>query len=258
MFNLNFIVVKLNKYLKEISYLRWYIISILIALTLSYSIYLFLSVDLISKLGQEDHFFEWLTAIFFLVSSIFLMMTFIKTKNYFFLLLSIVFFLGFGEEITWGQRIFNYSTPAVIENINVQNEFNIHNIQLFNTHNMNGSMKTGISRLLEINFLFRVFTVLFGIFLPFVVFHLKFINNITRKIKLPVPPISIGIFFIINWLVFKVLLTSLWPLGHDFQYYDTMGEIFECIAAFVILMISHYFYYKRGVYIIGMDIKHSL
>ncbi len=54
-----------------------------------------------------------------------------KKKKWLFLLLlilSIMFFFGAGEEISWGQRIFNLQTPEYLSNINDQNEPNIHNI----------------------------------------------------------------------------------------------------------------------------------
>ena len=33
-----------------------------------------------------------------------------------------------GEEISWGQRIFSFSTPEILTAINDQNEFNLHNV----------------------------------------------------------------------------------------------------------------------------------
>ena len=33
-----------------------------------------------------------------------------------------------GEEISWGQRIFDFETPDFLMHLNVQNEFNVHNI----------------------------------------------------------------------------------------------------------------------------------
>ena len=36
-----------------------------------------------------------------------------------------------GEEISWGQRIFNIATPETISQMNVQDETNIHNLEFF-------------------------------------------------------------------------------------------------------------------------------
>jgi len=44
-----------------------------------------------------------------------------------FLILSIGFAFIFGEEISWGQRIFGIETPEYISQYNKQNEINLHN-----------------------------------------------------------------------------------------------------------------------------------
>ena len=43
-------------------------------------------------------------------------------------MLSIVFFLIAGEEISWGQRIFDLATPDYLSSVNEQDELNFHNI----------------------------------------------------------------------------------------------------------------------------------
>lgn len=87
----------------------------------------------------EDNFFEWATAIFFLVSSITLMIGSFKlfnNKSYKFefknililgfVLFSLLNFWIFGEEISWGQRLFNWQSSENFD-MNFQNETNIHN-----------------------------------------------------------------------------------------------------------------------------------
>jgi hypothetical protein len=39
-----------------------------------------------------------------------------------------VCFISFGEEISWGQRIFGIETPAFIADANRQSELNFHNL----------------------------------------------------------------------------------------------------------------------------------
>lgn len=46
-------------------------------------------------------------------------------------LLGLMCVLMFGEETSWGQRIFEFSTPAAIAKINYQNELTIHNLVYF-------------------------------------------------------------------------------------------------------------------------------
>ncbi|MDA9714920.1 hypothetical protein N9V04_00785, partial [Bacteroidota bacterium] len=48
--------------------------------------------------------------------------------SYGLLMLSIVFFLIAGEEISWGQRIFDLATPDYLSSVNEQDELNFHNI----------------------------------------------------------------------------------------------------------------------------------
>ena len=83
----------------------------------------------------EDRLLESLSAIFLLVSSILLFLsarqakTNRKLKNHLYLLIGIgtALFLWFAEEISWGQRILNFSIES-IEAINTQGEANIHNL----------------------------------------------------------------------------------------------------------------------------------
>lgn len=247
-----------NSYLKEIVFLRNYIVLIIIAIALSFSVYLFLSPDRISYLGKEDSLFEWLTDVFFVSASITCFINFLKTRNYYFLFFAIILFIATGEEVSWGQRLIGYPTPAAISKLNVQNEFNLHNLEIFNTLKFDQTHKEGFSRLLEINFIYRVSLVLIGIVLPFCAFHSKIVSRITRKLNLPIPPISLGIFFLISWMTYKLLLLFILPAGMGTEYYETLTEIFECLSAFVILMISFFFLNKRSTNIIGVDVKDTL
>ena len=52
--------------------------------------------------------------------------------RYLFLVIAVAFFLGAMEEISWGQRLFGWGTPAAIEQINFQNETTIHNVNFAN------------------------------------------------------------------------------------------------------------------------------
>lgn len=94
-------------------------------------------------------------------------------KQLVFLLFALITFFGAGEEISWGQRIFHIQTPAVLENINAQDELNIHNIE-FNGAQLNFEMAFDVLWLivmvvLPIAFLvFRPLRDLASLYLPFV------------------------------------------------------------------------------------------
>lgn len=104
-----------------------------------YLIFKFRKVPSMQFLFGEDNLFEWLTAIFFLISSIALVIGVLQIygnktfqfQNKKLFLLGLLFFgllnfWVFGEEISWGQRIFNWQTSESFE-MNFQNETNMHN-----------------------------------------------------------------------------------------------------------------------------------
>jgi hypothetical protein len=93
----------------------------------------------VQTLHGEDGPFEMMTAILFIVSSFLLFGAAMAhrrqravdhRKVVAALLAGIgIVFLFFGlEEISWGQRLFGWSTPAVLQQINDQGELNIHNL----------------------------------------------------------------------------------------------------------------------------------
>lgn len=80
---------------------------------------------------REDKFVENLTAVAFLLSGIALTAAALAGRRSF---RSLAYILGgaamvflAGEEISWGQRIIGFETPAFLEASNYRGEFNIHN-----------------------------------------------------------------------------------------------------------------------------------
>lgn len=247
-----------SPYTGEIKSLKGYIISIPFVLLFSYLFYNFSNGDTVILWGKEDSFFEWLTALFYLIAAILLVLTYKKNRNIFLLLLSFVLFFGAGEEISWGQRIFGFATPEEINKLNVQHEFNIHNLVVFNGKYMNGELKQGLGRFLEMDMLFKIFTIFFGLVLPFCVYHFKFIASLSKKFKVPVPPISIGIFFVISWIGLKLSLARLpfeEDMHHYWKVYMACPEIAEFIGSYIMVFICLYFYNYRNKNIIGKDFK---
>lgn len=80
---------------------------------------------------DEDGFFECLTALFALIASFIILISLMIKKGKFEIFvkifLSLFFFLFAMEELSWGQRIFEWETPSILKEINYQNETNIHN-----------------------------------------------------------------------------------------------------------------------------------
>jgi len=104
------------------------------------SIYLYqaswIDFDLYHSIIGEDSIIEYSTAFFYLIASIFgafLAVRFLKQKKYLFgisyIILSLGMFFVFGEEISWGQRIFDIPTFGYFQGRSLQNENTIHNLR---------------------------------------------------------------------------------------------------------------------------------
>ncbi len=82
-----------------------------------------------------------------------------------YLLLGIFFFVAFGEELSWGQQVWGFSTPESISSVNRQRELNLHNLDIFDSHTRAGR-KTGWAALVTSNRLFDYFMVASFLLLP--------------------------------------------------------------------------------------------
>lgn len=89
------------------------------------------------KMVAEDGVFETITALVLLLISVLFLVRLIKTggtKNKYWIALNILIvlgaFFGFGEEISWGQRIFSIESGEFFANQNLQAETNLHNLEV--------------------------------------------------------------------------------------------------------------------------------
>lgn len=110
----------MQRIIRSIIDLKAYLLPVLLFMAASYSLYLVLPDETLCVIGDEDQFFEYLTAVFFLGAGWLFLRSFLVRKNVWFLLLAILFFVGCGEEISWGQRILQFETPESLAEINVQ------------------------------------------------------------------------------------------------------------------------------------------
>jgi hypothetical protein len=94
---------------------------------------------LFTFLYLEDGLFEYLTALAFGIAAFFMLRAawaaggdrdgrFPRRVRLLFVLAALGFFVIGMEEISWGQRIFGWSTPEAVKDTNVQDETNLHNI----------------------------------------------------------------------------------------------------------------------------------
>lgn len=150
-----------------------------------------------SKYIEEDGIVEWLTAAALAACAAVCLTRYFrlrKQKKKIFsivlLIMGIVFIFGMGEELSWGQRIFNYSSSNFFSEHNTQQEVNVHNLQFGNV---------------KLNKL--IFSLLLSIFFCLYLFALPILYRIIKKIKewvddlaIPVPQnyqlIAYGVLFI--------------------------------------------------------------
>lgn len=135
---LNEIQVKVRQKGDQLRYDIWLNCFITLLATNLLSIYV--ATNGTSDLGfvfQEDGLLESLSAIFYFSAAGIFVFGF-KNKpaplRFWCLFFAVLMFMVGGEEISWGQRIFGIATPASLDSVNVQNEFNIHNINGIHQH----------------------------------------------------------------------------------------------------------------------------
>ena len=185
--------------------------------TLSY----FIDPAVFDRISQEDGELENLTALGLLIGSVLLFVRFIKvykTKNKLWISLNVLMilglFFGFGEEISWGQRIFEVESSEFFSQNNAQNETNLHNLKV-------GDVK--INRILSL-----VLTIVFGIYFLFTLLIYKktsFLKKLIDDFGIPIPTAQQSIWFIIATLIIMTI-------PHSRKW-----EIWECIFVLTFLWI---------------------
>ena len=131
---------------------------------------------------REDGFVENMTVLFLLASSgiaIYRSVGFFKGKQpkavFLWGLLAFLFFFAAGEEISWGQRIFNIETPEFFMERNLQEETNLHNLVV-------GGVKINILIFSQMLFVVMAFYLLL---LRPLVLRVKFFSSFVSGFKIP-------------------------------------------------------------------------
>lgn len=159
-----------------------------------------LQASTLLAINKEDGVIEQASAVLFLSCSIVAILVAVRSvsrnRRIIHAILAIGFFLFFGEEISWGQRIFGFQTNEIIKNINVQNETNVHNLLGYFADHL---------------FIAGVF--FFGVVLTALRSAHPFWDRLFRKIGLPTASIGLAIgFFLISllhdWTVYALIPSS--------------------------------------------------
>lgn len=235
-----------------------YMVSSVLALFATYAVFVVYDTHTVLSLTREDGLFEYLGATFFLLASGVFFLAFraschgndlylLRTrKNIFFVLLSLIFFIGAAEEISWGQRVFGFETPPAVGAINEQQEFNIHNLPLFHGFQADGVQKTGLSSLFVLDRMFSLFWLSYCFLLPCVAALSRRWATLLQRMNLPLVSIGIGCTFVLNYALSKLVEGYIFSLGIielDMidALFNSMQEIKEANCAVLFFTVSVYF-----------------
>jgi hypothetical protein len=166
--------------------------------------------SLYKELIKEDGVIEYLTALLLLITSVFLFSKVIQigfSRGWpwfiFNILMVLGLFFGFGEEISWGQRIFSIESNDLFLNHNSQDEINTHNLRIKGIN---------INKLI---FSYG-FSIIFGVYFLFLLIGYKknkLIKSIVDKFGIPLPRIKHSIFFVgLSIIIFIIPDDKKWEL----------------------------------------------
>jgi len=171
----------------------------------------------------EDGIIEWLTVIALFISADISIKRFFKLRSkrdFRFLatlvFIALLFLFGAGEEISWGQRIFNIVSPDFFLQHNAQHETNIHNLIFLNIK---------INKLV-FSFLIGVIIVLYFTLITFLYHNNQILKSFIDNHGIPIPRIG----HIISLLIF-IIIIELFPEHGD------KWELLEMGASFIFSLI---------------------
>ena len=135
------------------------------------------------------------------------------------ILFALLFFVCAGEEISWGQRIFDLETPESIKTLNIQDEINLHNM-------------LGLAA----QHAFLIVLLLYGALLPVFASYYPFVQKLCSRLGLPVASLGLAAGFLLtvvlnDWAVEKVLAPTSSVSMRSSELVEFMASI-----GFVLLM----------------------
>lgn len=174
--------------------------------------------------AEEDGFIEWFTVVSLLfASSICIVRAFRigKKRGLVFLaclcFMSLIFIFGAGEEISWGQRIFNIESSEFFQQHNAQKETNFHNLKI-------GGVK--INKLVFGKIL-SICVVIYLVLLPILYRRKEWAKKLVNTFAIPLPKLL----YIVSYAALFLILLSI-PSKHRGELLEFGGAT---LFAFMIL-----------------------
>ncbi|SEO75682.1 hypothetical protein SAMN04490248_11178 [Salinihabitans flavidus] len=113
-------------------------------------------------------------------------------------LYAIVFVFGAGEEISWGQRVFDWDTGEFFQEHNIQNETNLHNLVVGETH-LTKSLFGPILTLIILTYL---------VVLPLLYGRWHWLDGVVNWMAVPVPGRRHAVLAVLATVVIGVLAAT--------------------------------------------------
>jgi hypothetical protein len=164
---------------------------------------------------QEDGFVEYSEAFLYLFAAglFFYVGMHKRFRNVWYFGYALLFFGVCGEEVSWGQRIFNIATPDRLDAINVQQEINIHNIDgLHQHHHLYGILVCSM----------------ICFWIPLTARYLPAFRRLYARLNMPVFPLW-------TWplpaMAFAFMIVPR-LFGHNIFNFDELGELYLALAFF--------------------------
>lgn len=195
---------------------------------------------------KEDGIIEYLSAFFYFLASCIYLYLFFKSfsedniyifktrRNYFLLIIGIVFLFCFGEEISWGQRIFDITPSAWFNDNNLQDETNLHNLKYFSTIDKDniGQIQIGFRQWITPEGILIIFWLCYCLLIPTINALFSKAHNFFKRNYFPIIAIWIGVLFFINQSIYAIMKgIKLFPV-------HPIAEIKETNTAFLFLITS--------------------
>jgi len=172
----------------------------------------------------EDLVGEWAQWYCFIIAFFFSIRNSMSSHRYrpFFIFLSIATFYVVMEEISWGQRMLNYSSPDFFRQHNLQNEANLHNFIV-------GPYDTILRSIIEYSLALCLF--IYGLVYPLLIIKQSRLAIFTHR-WIPAPPLYLWPFFVMA----AVLELS--------PFYMLEQELAELLVGSALALMSMSYYYS--------------
>ena len=189
-----------------------------------------------ATLTLEDGPVEWMGALALLLAS--LGFACCARKSRWYILLALFCFFAFGEEISWGQRLFGFGTPKFFSQWNTQDETNLHNLAFVSGYDKAGRKLPWWGNLITAGRIFTLCCFSLGVFVPWGAHCSQFVREKVKSLNFPLLPTNMAYLFISNYLLFRLFFTLQKLQEHNFN------EIKES-AYGVALLICAYTLWKK-------------